>query len=356
MPPNPANFYGKTRAARKVLVVDLGFLGDTVHLIPALWELKTAYPQAALHVLTSTVGVEVLRLAPCVERAWGLEMYPEKRTLRQQWEVLRALRRERFDVAFTFSGSDRNVFMTALTGTRWRVAQPWGRWHFYYPWLVPDWAPLHDPDRTVYEQRRQMLADCGLSLGPVRFDLKIDESSFQWAALRVPGFAIHISVNASKPTKQWPLEHYPALLRAIWTDHPELRVLASGSSKEAERARLQALSAAVKDERLQILPDNVSIPQLAAVLARCRLHLGPDSGVLHLAVALDVPTLSFFREQTNYHAFMPVGPKHKVISMPCTCVDGRDAPCELLGRAECFARIEPVRVAALVGEQLLTWK
>ena len=352
MSSNPADFYNRTLGAHKVLVVDLGFLGDTVHLVPALWELKTAYPQAALHVLTSTVGVEVLRLAPCVDRPWGLEMYPEKRTLRQQWGVLRALRREHFEAAFTFSGSDRNVLTTALTGARHRVAHPSGRWHFYNPWLVPDWVPRQDPTCTVFEQRRQMLADCGLALGPVRFDLQVDAPFIQWAAATAPASAVHISVNSSKPTREWPLEHHVALLETVWADQPELPFVASGSAKPRERERLRALAAQVNDSRLHILPENMSIPQLAAVLQRCRLHIGPDSGVLHLAVALGVPTISFFREQGSYQSFMPVGAQHKVLSMPCGCIDGHDAPCERLGRAECFARIEPSRVAALVREQL----
>src|SRR6516225_4691993 len=127
MPPDPAKFYSTTRAARKIIVVDLGFLGDTVHLVPALWELKRGYPQAALHVLTAPVGAEVLRLVPCVDRAWAVELYREKRTLRQQWETIRGLRRERFDVAFNFNGADRTVIMTALTGARWRVGYPGGR-------------------------------------------------------------------------------------------------------------------------------------------------------------------------------------------------------------------------------------
>jgi hypothetical protein len=42
-----------------------------------------------------------------------------------------------------------------------------------------------------------------------------------------------------------------------------------------------------------------------------------------------------------------------VISMPCHCTDGRDAPCEALGQAECFARIEPNRVADLVCQELV---
>src|SRR5207253_896263 len=104
------------------------------------------------------------------------------------------------------------------------------------------------------------------------------------------------------------------------------------------------------DLRLRLLPENLTIPQLATVLARSRLHIGPDSGVLHLAVALDVPTVSFFREQGAYKSFMPLGPRHQVIGMPCHCVDHDTAPCEALGWAECFARIEPARVAALVRE------
>jgi ADP-heptose:LPS heptosyltransferase len=346
----PANFYSRTSAARKILVVDLGFLGDTIHLIPALWELQTGYPQAELHVLTSPVGAEALRLAPCVTRAWAIELYRERRSLRQQWQVVRALRRESFDVAFNFSGADRSLFMTALSGARWRVAYPGGRRHFWNRWLVKDWAPAQDPNRTVFEQRRQLLADCGLALGSARFDLTIPGEALRWADSTVPAGAIHISVNSAKATREWPLEHHVTLLKALWLEEPALQVLASGSAKARERERLRKLAADVNDPRLHILPEGLSIAQLAAVLKRSRLHLGPDSGVLHLAVALGVRTLSFFREQGAYKSFMPVGALNRVISMPCHCIDGRDAPCEAAGRAECFARIEPIRVAALIRE------
>src|SRR6478752_6976798 len=114
MSSEPANFYRRTSAARKIIVVDLGFLGDTVHLVPALWELKRGYPTASLHVLTSPVGTEVLRLVPCVNRAWAIEMNPEKRTLRQQLQIVRGLRREQFDIAFNFNGADRTIILTFL--------------------------------------------------------------------------------------------------------------------------------------------------------------------------------------------------------------------------------------------------
>jgi heptosyltransferase-3 len=352
MPSELAHFYSRTRAARKVIVVDLGFLGDTVHLVPALWELKTAYRDASLHVLTSSVGAEVLALAPCVDRAWAIEMQPQKRTLSQQWQIVRSLRRERFDVAFNFSGADRTIFMTALTGAHWRVGYPGGRQHIWNSWLIKNWAPRQDPNRTVFEQRRGVLAACGLPVGAARFDLRIDPASSAWAADIVPPVAIHLSINSAKATREWPLKHHREMLRAVWSRYPDLVVLATCAANPRERQRLREFIDLVGDARLRALNDNLSISRLGAVLQRCRLHIGPDSGVLHLAVALQVPTISFFREQGAFKSFLPTGPHHRVITMPCSCVDQQNAPCEQLGQAECFARIQPDRVVELVCNEL----
>ena len=352
MPSELAHFYSRTRCARKVIVVDLGFLGDTIHLVPALWELKAAYAGAGLHVVTTPLGAEVLRMAPCVDRSWAVELQREKRTLRQQWDIVRQLRRERFDVAFNFSGADRTLFMTALSGARWAVAYPGARRHLWNRLLIRHWAPRLERDRVVFEQRRGMLAACGVPLGGVRFDLQIDSAAAAWAEGIVPAGAMHLSLSSSKATREWPLEHHCAMLGQVWKRHPGLVVVASTGARERERQRLKAFAEMVQDSRLKSLSETITIPQLAALLRRCRLHLGPDSGVLHLAFALGLPTVSLFREQGDYKSFMPVGLQHHVISMPCHCVDHRDSPCEKLGQAECFARIEPGRVAGLVCEQL----
>ena len=347
-----AHFYSRTRSARKVIVVDLGFLGDTVHLIPALWDLQQAYPQTALHVITTPLGAEVLKLVPCVAKAWPVELQREKRTLRQQWDVIRGVRREKMDIALNFSGADRTLFMTALTGAKHKVGYPGGRLHFWNPWLIPEWAPREDVNLIVFEQRRRTLQNCGIPVGPVRFDLKIDAAADAWAAKVVPEFAIHISLSSSKPTREWPLEHHVGMLRQLWNKHSDLQVVISTGAKDRERQRLHDFSRLLKDPRLHVLDQTITIGQLAALLKRCRLHLGPDSGVLHLAFALDVPTVSFFREQGAYRSFMPTGPRHRVISMPCHCTDDRDSECERQGRGQCFVQIEPLRVAGLVAAAL----
>ena len=97
--PASSSFYNKTSAARKIIVVDLGFIGDSVHLIPALWAIKKNYPRAELHVLAAPAGREVIELARCVDRAWAFPLAPKSPPWWRHWGIIAQLRRERFDLA-----------------------------------------------------------------------------------------------------------------------------------------------------------------------------------------------------------------------------------------------------------------
>lgn len=350
MPSRLANLYNDTRHARKIIVVDLGFLGDSLHLVPALWEIKRHYPQAELHVVAAPVGAEVLRLVGCVDRIWPVELDPRRRTLRQQWDTVRALRRERFDLAFNFSGADRTLFWTALTGARHRVAHAAGRKHFWNSWLIPNWVPRQPTGMPVFEQRRQILAACGLLLASPRWDLSLPEAARRKADSLVPDGAIHLSVCASSPLKEWPLDNWIAFAQRLLAINPQLQIVATGSGQPREQERLRSLAAGVSSGCLKTLV-GLSIAELAAVLQRCRLHVGADSGVLHLAVAVGRPTISLFRDYHDASAWMPAGAAHRVFCAPCVCVNRREPPCAAANRAECLAKFQVESVATAVGEQ-----
>jgi ADP-heptose:LPS heptosyltransferase len=123
------------------MVVDLGFLGDSVHLAPALWEIKRHYPEAQLHTLSATVGAHVLAMVPCVDRAWAFPLTADSPPWWRHWDILMALRREKYDLTFNFSGSDRSIFITAFLGATWSIAHLGGRDHFWKTWLIPHWVP-----------------------------------------------------------------------------------------------------------------------------------------------------------------------------------------------------------------------
>ncbi|HEY0456992.1 MAG TPA: glycosyltransferase family 9 protein [Verrucomicrobiae bacterium] len=346
-----STFYDCTRKATKILIVDFGFLGDSLHLLPALWEINSHYPQAELHVLTSELGAEVLRLAPCVHHAWGLNLEPSSRTLSSQWELIRRIRSHRFDLAFNFSGSDRTIIWTGLSGARQSIAHQRGRLHFWNRWLIPHWVSKQNPDLPVFEQHRQMLAACGFTLSKPRFDIEISSDDQSWAESQIPKNAIHLSINSAVPLKEWPLNYYAELSRDLLECCPEMRIIASAGSKTREKERLRHLAQLLKDDRLLILEQNLSIPRLASVLNGCALHIGPDSGVLHLAMVLGVRTISFFRDGPGTLGWLPRGPGHKVFLMPCRCRQGDSFSCAT-ERAECLASLQPRQVLEAALEQL----
>jgi len=346
-----ANLYNDTRAASKVIVVALGFLGDSIHLIPALWEIKRNYPGAELHVATTPLGGEVLRLLPCVDRIWPVARNPRQSSWRQDWHTVRALRREGFDLAINFSGADRPTLWTALIGARHQVAHTGPRKHFWNKWLLQHWVPGQPPGVPVAEQHLNVLAACGLNLAVPRWNFTLPEAARRKAESLVPNGALHLSVSASHPLKEWPLENWIALAQRLLAGNPEWRLLATGSPQPREQARLQSLARAVGNERL-ITCSGLSIAELAAVLQRCRLHVGADSGVLHLAVAVGLPTISLFRDYHDASAWTPTGTRHRVFRLPCVCVNQRHQPCANANRAECLAKLEVAQVVTAVGEQL----
>lgn len=351
MPIELADLYQRTRAARKVIVVALGFLGDSLHLIPALWEIKRNYPGAELQVAATPLGCEVLRLVPCVDRAWPVVRNPRRPNWWRDWQTARAMRRERFDLAINFSGADRPVIWTALTGARVRVAHTARRKQFWGNWLVPLWVPRQPPGMPVAEQHRQVLAACGLSLAAPRWEFSLPPEAKRKAESIAPHGAIHFSIAASTPLKEWPVANWIGLAKRLLAVDPQLRLIATASLQPREQERLQALARAVDSQRLIAL-SGLGIAELAAVLQRCRLHVGADSGVLHLAVAVGLPTVSLFRDYHDASAWTPAGPAHRVFRAPCVCVNQREQPCALAQRADCLARLEVGQIEAAVREQL----
>jgi len=339
-----STLYGRTRGAQRILVVDLGFLGDSVHLVPACWDLKRNYPEARIETLSAPVGSELLAMAPCVDRAW---VYPLGKPSPPWWRhlsLLREIRRQRFDLALSFGAADRAVLVTALSGARHRVVHNRGRKHFYNPWIIPHWVPKQPRDHSIFEQRRAVLSALGLTVGPVRFDLRIPAGDRTWAAAELPEPCIHVSPNASHALKEWPIEHWCALVPQL-ADHTGATIVATGDGSERERERLRRLSASA-GSRARIFGERLSLARLAALLERSALHVGADSGVTHLAAALGVRTVTAYREYDGRMEWSPPGEGHRQCVVDCDCIRSARPECTGPQRAGCLSRITPDQLLA----------
>lgn len=122
-----------------------------------------------------------------------------------------------------------------------------------------------------------------------------------------PVVAIH--PGSGSPRKNWPVENWSAL--GMWLakheSHPRLLLIGG----EADAAPLATLTAAWREADVLVARD-LPLPELAAVLAECRLFLGHDSGISHLAAAVDTPCVLLFGP-TDPAIWAPANPLVTVI-------------------------------------------
>ena len=346
---NPgAGFYSATRQARRVLVLDPGMLGDTLHLLPAMRELRRNYSRAELHVLCSPVGAELHRMAGHATQLWPLSQERKERRLGEQLRLLLTLRRLRFDASLNFGTNDRNLIYAAVVSARRRLGRRWDRWHVWSGLCVPDWVTVQGAGKAVFEERLIMLAAAGFPIQQTQLTLPVPEEARIWALANIPEGAVHVSINASTSLKEWPLGHWSETARRIAADLGR-PIIATGSNQARERQRLDALASAVPGIRVLA---GLPIPLLAATIGRCSLHVGADSGALHLAVAVGTPSISLFRDYPGWETWAPQGDAHQVLIAHCECASKKKSDCLQRTEAACLAGIAAETVMNAVRERL----
>jgi ADP-heptose:LPS heptosyltransferase len=181
------------------------------------------------------------------------------------------------------------------------------------------------------------------SLAPeIRADAKLAEAAKK---ILPHDNAIICHVASSRSKKEWPMPHWAKFHQLATT--AGMKLVFTTAKGEREQALMSELKRLVPDaEILSFVPD---LPLFVAVLARGKVFISGDTGPLHFAVALNVPTISLFGPSPSVR-WAPVGEKHQVLrGSPCTC-NGRFPDCR--SPRFCLAEISPEAVFAALQKTL----
>jgi heptosyltransferase-3 len=155
---------------------------------------------------------------------------------------------------------------------------------------------------------------------------------------------IGLGPTANWPGKVWPAERFAALYRAL-SDGPlrgAVPVVFAGPG-ETERAMAEPLLAALPDAI--DLVGRLTIPQVAACLARCKLFVGNDSGLMHVAAAAGAPTLGLFGP-TPAAEYAPAGIRATVATSPTKLMQDLSVEAAFAAAESLVAHVSPVPVTA----------
>ncbi len=280
----------------RILLIKTSSLGDVVHNLPVVSDLRRRYPEARIDWVVEEAFRDIPRMHPALHRVIPVALRRWRKAMLSpaSWGEMRsfraALREQSYDLVIDTQGLLKSALIARIArGRRCGYAAASAR--------EPAAARFYDARfevakslHAVSRNRRlaALAADGDASCAP---DYGI--AAVPAPARCVPGgtsgpASALLLTATSRDDKLWPEERWIALGRALH-DKGLACLLPAGNAVERERARRLA----------QAIPSAVALPplglaQLAGQLAAARIVVGVDTGLVHLAAALGRPTLALF--------------------------------------------------------------
>ncbi len=339
------------KAPANILVVGPSWVGDMVMASVLFQLLRARQPQARIDVLAPGWSLPLLARMPEVNQGIEMPVGHGRLGLRTRWQLARSLR-GRYDQAIVLPGSLKSALVPWLAGiarrTGYRGEQRYG--------LLNDMRQLRPVELPLMVQRYAALA---LDVrAPVAADLpaelprprlRVDRA--RQAALRTdlgldarqPAVALLPGAEFG-PSKQWPLAHYAAAARSLLALGHAVWVL--GSPKDAEAGRLVAEQAPGAID----LCGRTRLEDAVDLLAAASGCISNDSGLMHVAAALDVPLVALFGSTSPEHT-PPLSPAAQVLRLGLDCAPCFQRTCPL-GHHRCLRDISPAQVLAALAPAL----
>lgn len=309
----------------KILVMRLRGIGDVILSLPVLENLRAAFPSARIDYLTEPPSAPLLQTHPVIHRVHVLEhkrwqKLPRLAALRANWDFIRMLRAEKYDLVIDLFGNPRTALLTYLTRAPLRVGYRFRVRRFAYNRVVEprgnelhavefNLDVLHTLNVPIVTRAPRLMAQASASV----------EKFWQEHGLAGSERVIAFNAFGGWYTKRWPLASFAALGDRLQRELGAKVILLWGPDEKEEVEQMAALM-----QTPALIAPPTSLNDLTALLARVHLLVANDSGPMHLAAALQTPVVAIFGP-TRPHLQGPWGEGHVVVTkegLPCLGCNG----------------------------------
>lgn len=351
---------GKARivgSPRRILLVQLGDIGDVVLTLPCIRALRETYPQARIVVAAWDKAVELLEDCPWLDQVIAVTKRSRSfwKELRFQIDFFRNLRSLRCDLAIDLRTGTRGAIMAFLSGAGQRIgfyADDGTLWRnrLFTSLLKRDYTP----DLHVAEYLLCLLEAFGITTGQRIPEFAVAGKKqekirvlFEETAVPQEKKIVAVQPFSLWQYKEWGKEKYIALIQWLVEEYG-VAVLVTGSAAERERAEEIVRNCG---EGCYNFAGKTSIAMYAALLQKCRFFIGVDSAGLHIAAAVGTPTVGIFGPSSPV-SWAPVGKQHLVVQKNLPCVPCREKGCNNSEKSICLDALTLEEVRERIGSHL----
>ena len=303
-----------------VLIRGTNWIGDVVMTFPAIAAVRETLPKARITVLVKPWVADLVRMHPAVDEVMVYERPGRHSGLGGLFALARELRGKNFDAALLLQNAIEAAVIARLAGIPVRAGYSTDARGLLLTHPVKRTPHILTVHQSLYYL--EMLKALGFRSSGTAVQLAPTEQQRLSAERLLGQFGIAgrrplvgmAPGAAYGPAKRWFPERFAAVADRL-AGRTACPVLLFGS--EGDRASTEAVQAAAKNPFIDIA-GRTNLEDAIALIARCDLFITNDSGLMHVAGALGVPTVAIFGS-TNPQTTYPLGERTVILRRPVDC-------------------------------------
>lgn len=312
---------------RNILIISLQGIGDLILATPLMRAVKINYPNSKLSILTFESNKEILELNQFVDKVIAFKL-SNKNNVFKIIKLLHTIKKENFDLSIcTYPSGLRSAFIGYLSGIRERLGQGLSLFK-NYKWIFTKQIPITEIKHAIL-MNLDFLTLLGIDPKTANTDLvfNISDENIRTAekfllsnGIGKEDLFISIHAGGGKFTtayRNWPLENFAKVADNLIEKFNAKIVFIGGKNDEPQITS----TISIMRKKPVVAAGKLSIKETAAVIKHSKLLICNNSGPMHIAAALNVPTVSIFASADS-RIHRPWGSGHIVIQNLLEC-----APC-----------------------------
>jgi ADP-heptose:LPS heptosyltransferase len=275
----------KQNSKLKILIIRDGLIGDIVFITPLINRLRNQFSDATIDVVVSSNSVDVLRNFPGIRNIIPLK---SKASLLYHVKFFFKLRKNKYDIVLVQEVNSHYTLMSILTGAKFRIGfknkadkyldlvnERKGHAVLAELGSVYEWTKKVNGDKTVLFTSQNEEA---------RVQLLLTENYITKSDL-----VVCLQVGCSEPNspRQWVNDYFAELADRL-VEKINAKIIFTGTLKESEE--ISTVQSLMKNSSVSFA-GKTNVRELIALIKEISIIIGPDTGTLHIATALNIPAL-----------------------------------------------------------------
>jgi heptosyltransferase-2 len=338
-----------------ILIIAPNWIGDAVMTQPLLASIKALYPDSTIDVLASTWVAPIYRA--CSEVSEVIEARFEHKQL--QWglrkQIAKQVESKKYQACFVLPNSFKSALIPWLANIPLRIGYR-GEMRFGLLNVVLDNpSKVNRPpmlehylalstllnDDEVIERQPSVSNEIDPRLNVSKNAKQSVERKLQSANINLGSIYVMCPGAEYGPSKRWPTDHFASLATQLVSNNPNHHIILLGSQSD-QILGTEIVSLAKQNSHIHDWCGNTSLDEAIALIGISKAVISNDSGLMHIAAALQTPQVAIFGSSDPAHT-PPLSEKAKVIwlSLPCSPCHKKECP---LGHLKCLKDILPEQV------------